>query len=138
MLGGIIIGALGVLDDVTTGQTAAVDEIHKANPALGFKELYFRGLSVGHEHIASLVNTLALAYAGASLPLFLIFKVSNDIPFWVNLNSESIIEEVVRTFIGSSALILAVPISTFFAAYFLGKDKSTKPATSSHNHHHHA
>lgn len=73
LLGGIIIGALGVLDDITTGQAAAVDEIHKANPKLRRRELFRRGLSVGKEHITSLVNTLALAYAGASFPALLLF-----------------------------------------------------------------
>lgn len=119
LLGGIIIGTLGVLDDVVTAQTAAVDEIQKANPLFTFKELYQRGISVGREHISSLVNTLVLAYAGVSLPLFLIFSTNQDIPLWVTFNGEFIIEEIVRTLVGSSAIIFAVPISTFLAARFL-------------------
>lgn len=122
LLGGIIIGALGVLDDITTGQTAAVYEIKQANPSLGFQELYKRGLSVGREHIASLVNTLALAYVGVSLPLFLVFAINQNLPLWVLLNTEFIAEEVVRTLVGSITLVLGVPIATFFAAYFL-RDK---------------
>jgi uncharacterized membrane protein len=114
-LGGVIISALGVLDDVTTAQSATVAEIHRANPNLNAKELYKRGHAVGKEHIASLINTLALAYAGASLPLMLIFtKV--DFPLWVNLNSEFLMEEFIRTIVGSTALILAVPITTIIAA----------------------
>lgn len=116
LLGGIMIGVLGVLDDITTGQTAAVYEIHKADPKLKLADLYKRGINVGKEHIASLVNTLVLAYAGASLPLFLIFNLNDSIPLWVNLNSEFIIEEIIRTLVGSTALVLAVPISTFIAA----------------------
>lgn len=116
LLGGIIIGALGVLDDVTTAQSAAIDELKKANPKLGFSELYQRGLSIGREHITSLVNTLALAYAGASLPTLLIFSISNQ-PLWVVINSEYIAEEIIRTLVGSSALILAVPITTAMAAW---------------------
>jgi uncharacterized membrane protein len=116
LLGGIILGALGVLDDITTAQSAAVDELRKANPALGARELYRRGLSVGTEHITSLVNTLFLAYAGASLPLFILFTIYNDMPLWVTLNSEFIAEEVIRTVVGSVALILAVPITTAAAA----------------------
>lgn len=120
LLGGIIIGALGILDDITTAQTAAVDEIRKANPAFSLKELYRRGLSVGKEHIASLVNTLVLAYAGASMPLFILFSINpNSQPFWVTLNSEFIAEEIIRTLVGSVTLVLAVPIATFLAAYFL-------------------
>ncbi len=121
LLSGIIIGTLGVLDDITTAQAAVIDELHKANPRLSPTELYRRGLSVGREHIASLVNTLVLAYAGASLPLFLLFRLNNQLPFWVTLNSEAIAEELVRTLIGSSALILAVPITTALAVAFLPK-----------------
>ncbi|MDO8489869.1 MAG: YibE/F family protein [bacterium] len=126
LLGGIIIGTLGVLDDVTMGQTAAVYEIHKANSALDVSELYIRGLSVGKEHIASLVNTLALAYAGVSLPLFLLFSMNVSQPFWVILNGQEIAEEIVRTLVGSIALILAVPISTFLAAVFLSRASDQK------------
>src|SRR3989339_78773 len=119
LLGGIIIGALGVLDDVTTGQAAAVDEIHKANPTLPFIELYRRGLSVGREHITSLVNTLALAYIGAGLPLLLLFTTNTVQPLWVAMNAESIVEEIIRTLVGSTTLIFAVPITTALMAHIL-------------------
>lgn len=119
LLGGIILGALGVLDDITTAQAAVVDELSQANPALPPIELYRRGLSVGQEHIAALVNTLVLAYAGAALPLFLLFAVDIQQPLWVTLNSELIAEEVVRALIGSLALVLAVPITTWLAAQLL-------------------
>ncbi|MBI5135310.1 YibE/F family protein [Candidatus Uhrbacteria bacterium] len=119
LLAGIIIGTLGVLDDITTGQTAVVDEIAKANPRLKPWELYRRGLSVGREHIASLVNTLILAYAGASFPLFLLLVLGGDRPLWVTLNSEFLAEEIVRTLVGSATLIMAVPISTALAAVLL-------------------
>lgn len=122
LLGGIIIGMLGILDDVTTAQTAAVEEISRANPSLPSRELYQRGLSVGTEHIASLVNTLVLAYVGASLPLFLLFTINSaQLPAWVLINSEFIAEEVVRALAGSVALVLAVPISTFIASRFFGR-----------------
>lgn len=122
LLAGIIIGILGVLDDITVSQSAIVAELKHANPSLGFQELYRRGLSVGREHIASLVNTLVLAYAGASLPLFLLLVVqSNQIPIWLILNSEPLAEEIIRTLIGSLSLILAVPITTFLAARFSDK-----------------
>lgn len=121
LLGAMIIGILGVLDDVTTAQVAAVEEIGIADPTLNAKELYQRGLRVGREHIASLVNTLALAYAGASFPLFLIFAVQGGPPLWVVLNAEYVMEEVVRTIVGGASLIIAVPISTAFAAWYFGK-----------------
>jgi len=121
LLAGIIIGTLGVLDDITTAQAAAVDEISRANPSLRSWELYKRGLSVGREHISSLINTLVLAYAGAALPLFILFAQEQTQPLWSLLNSEFIAEEIVRTLIGSIALVLSVPITTLLAANFLRK-----------------
>lgn len=122
LLVGVLIGALGVLDDITTSLTATVEELYNAKPDLSFSELYTRGTRVGVEHIASLVNTLVLAYAGASLPLLLLFSVDFQ-PFWVTLNSEFLSEEVIRTLVGSTALILAVPITTVLAAYAYAKKK---------------
>jgi uncharacterized membrane protein len=119
LLGGIILGALGVLDDVTTAQAATVEELSRANPALTARDLYRRGLSVGQEHITALVNTLVLAYAGASLPLFVLFAVDIPAPLWVTLNSELVAEEVVRAIVGSLTLVLAVPITTALASRLL-------------------
>lgn len=124
LLGGVIIGTLGVLDDVTTTQIAAIAEIFRANETLSRQELYRRGLVIGREHIASLVNTLVLAYAGASFPLFLLFATQGGPPLWVVLNAEYVIEEVVRALVGGAALIVAVPISTVLAAYYYGKKPS--------------
>lgn len=120
LLGGIIIGVLGVLDDVATAQTAAVAELKSANRALGVRELYRRGSIVGREHITSLVNTLVLAYVGASFPLLLLFSAYST-PWWVTLNTELLTEEVVRTLIGSMALVAAVPITTILAAWVFNR-----------------
>lgn len=122
LLGGILIGLLGVLDDVTTAQSAVVDELKRANHALGMRELYRRGLSVGREHITSLINTLFLAYAGVSMPLFLLFA-ANGGETWLILNNEMIAEEIIRTLVGSAGLILAVPITTLLAAYAFRNEK---------------
>lgn len=118
LLGGIIIGVLGILDDITTAQVATVEEVAKANRYLTCSELYKSGLSVGREHIASLVNTLVLAYVGASFPLILLYSASQNMPLWLLFNNNFIAEEIVRTIVGSSALIVAVPITTMLAAYF--------------------
>jgi len=136
LLGGIIIGCLGVLDDITTAQTAAIDEIRKANPSLGKKELLSAGFSVGKEHIASLINTLALAYVGTSLPLLLLLHSQSNqaFPAWVTLNAEFLGEEIVRTLVGSLTLLFAVPISTWIAVTMLHGKKTTG---SSRGHHHH-
>lgn len=125
LLGGIIIGALGVLDDITTGQSASVFEIAKANPRLKFIDLMESGYRVGREHVASLVNTLILAYAGASLSLFILFVMNPaKTPIWVILNSETIIQEIARSLAGSIGLILSVPITTAIAAYVVTRKKS--------------
>lgn len=125
LLGGIMIGVLGVLDDVTTAQTASVEEISLANPQLSFKELYRRGLSVGREHIASLVNTLVLAYVGASFPVVLLYILNKNIPVWLLINSNFIAEEIVRTLVGSSALVIAVPLATLLSAFVFSSVKKT-------------
>ncbi|MFH1280597.1 MAG: YibE/F family protein [Candidatus Beckwithbacteria bacterium] len=121
LLGGIMIGALGVIDDITVTQAAIVFELKKANQKLGIKELYKRGLNIGKDHIASMTNTLVLAYTGASLPLFLLFYSSEIIPGWVAINSEIIVEEVVATLVGSLGLIASVPITTYLAAVVVCK-----------------
>ncbi len=129
LLGGIIIGVLGILDDITTAQTAVVEQIYHANPELSGRELYHRASLVGREHILSLVNTLVLAYTGASLPLILLFKIYER-PAWVTLNSEIIMEEVIRMLIGSITLIIAVPITTFIATRYYS---TKKPAIKKNN-----
>jgi uncharacterized membrane protein len=116
LLGGIVIGSLGVLDDVTVTQASAVWELHQANPALGFQRLYAAGIRIGRDHIASTVNTLVMAYAGASLPLLVLFTLANrnlgDV-----LSGEIVAQEIVRTLVGSVGLVAAVPITTALAAF---------------------
>ncbi len=119
LLGGMMLGTLGVLDDITTAQAAIVDELQKANEKLGNFDVYKRAMSVGKEHITSLVNTLFLAYVGVSLPLFLYFYIDHTVPVWVILNGQFISEEIIRTLVGSTALILAVPITTLLATLLL-------------------
>lgn len=125
LTGGIVIATLGVLDDVITAQTAAVDEIHNANPKLSIKELYRRGHSVGSEHVISLVNTLALAYAGASLPVVLaiIANANTYSSALLIFNAEFIAQEIVRTLVSSMALVAAVPIATLVAAVAIKKKR---------------
>lgn len=120
LLAGIIIGVLGVLDDITISQSAIVEELAKTSPNLGKKELYHKAMNIGRDHIASMVNTLVLAYAGVSLPLLLIF-INNPHPASEILNYEFIAEEIVRTLVGSIGLVLAVPITTYLAACWYKK-----------------
>ena len=118
LLGGMIIGSLGVLDDLVTSQSAAVVEIHDANPSLGFRRTFQKAMRIGQDHVAATVNTLVLAYTGAALPLLLIFTLGNG-NYSYFINSEFLAEEIVRTLVGSLGLIAAVPISTFLATVII-------------------
>jgi uncharacterized membrane protein len=127
-LGGMVIASLGVLEDITTAQAAAVDEIHKANPKLDTALLYKKGLSVGREHIAALINTLAILYAGTALPTIVLTILYNQgQPIAATLNDETIMEAVVRTIVPSIGLLLAVPLSTGLAAYILPRWYKSRP-----------
>ena len=117
LLGGIIIGLLGVLDDVSITQASVVQELKHANPTLGQWSLYERGIRVGRDHVGSLVNTLALAYVGTALPLVLLYAQSQA-PFLDILNQEVIAAELVRIIVGSIGLVLAVPFTTLVAAHY--------------------
>lgn len=120
LLAGIIIGVLGVLDDITISQSAIVFQLKEANKKLKFKELYKRAMSVGQDHISSMVNTLVLVYTGAALPLLLLF-IDNPHPFSEIVNYEIIADEIVRTLVSSIGLILAVPITTVIASLMAEK-----------------
>ncbi|AYG81698.1 hypothetical protein DWB77_03862 [Streptomyces hundungensis] len=131
LLAGVIIGSLGVLDDVTVTQTSAVWELHEANPTMGPRGLYRAGIRIGRDHIASVVNTLVLAYAGAALPLLLLFSIAQSSVGTV-ANSELVAEEIVRTLVGSIGLVASVPLTTALAALVVSADRSstgTRPAS---------
>lgn len=122
LLAGVIIGSLGVLDDVTVTQTSAVWELHEANPTLGRRALYRAAIRIGRDHIASVVNTLVLAYAGAALPLLLLFSIAQSSVADV-ANSELVAEEIVRTLVGSIGLVASVPVTTALAALVVSADR---------------
>ncbi|MCF1595410.1 YibE/F family protein [Streptomyces muensis] len=122
LLAGVIIGSLGVLDDVTVTQTSAVWELHEANPTMGWRGLYRAGIRIGRDHIASVVNTLVLAYAGAALPLLLLFSIAQSGVGTV-ANSELVAEEIVRTLVGSIGLVASVPVTTALAALVVSADR---------------
>ena len=117
LLGGMIIGALGVLDDLVTTQASAVFELHHANPNFGFRQLYTSAMRIGQDHVAATVNTLVLAYAGASLPLLLLFTLAGG-DYGSLVNFSFIADEIVRTLVGSLGLIAAVPLTTVIAILF--------------------
>ena len=120
LLAGIIVSVLGILDDITVSQASVVHQLKKLSPHLTFMQLYAKAMEVGRDHIASVVNTLVLVYAGAAMPLFLLFTNSSR-PFGQVINHEVIAEEIIRTLVASIGLILAVPITTVLTAYFIKK-----------------
>ncbi|GAA2383799.1 YibE/F family protein [Streptomyces glaucosporus] len=122
LLAGVLIGSLGVLDDVTVTQTSAVWELRQADPRASWRALYGAAMRIGRDHIASVVNTLVLAYAGASLPLLLLFSVARDGMGSV-AGSEVVAEEIVRTLIGSIGLVASVPVTTALAALVAVADR---------------
>ncbi|MFJ9076695.1 YibE/F family protein [Streptomyces sp. NPDC102278] len=126
LLAGVIIGSLGVLDDVTVTQTSAVWELHQADPKMGPRALYRAGIRIGRDHIASVVNTLVLAYAGAALPLLLLFSIANS-SMGAVANSELVAEEIVRTLVGSIGLVASVPVTTALAALVVSADRPGAP-----------
>jgi len=115
VLAGLIVAALGVLDDVTVSQSSTVFTLHETDPTQTFPQLFGRGMRVGRDHIASVINTLFLAYAGASLALLLLFSTSG-LPAGELVNSELVATEIVKTVVGSLGLIAAVPLTTAIAA----------------------
>ncbi len=117
VIAGVVVAGLGVLNDVTITQASAIWQLHEASPGMTWGQLYRRGMAIGRDHIASTVYTIVFAYAGASLPLLLLFELYAQ-PVGVTLTSSALAEEVIRTLVGSIALVLAVPVTTAAGAFF--------------------
>jgi uncharacterized membrane protein len=115
VLAGVVVAGLGVLNDVTITQASAIWQLREVSPDISWRELYSRGMAVGRDHIASTVYTIVFAYAGAALPLLLLFDLYSR-PFTVSLFSAAVAEEVVRILVGAIALVLAVPLTTAVGA----------------------
>lgn len=124
LLGGIIIGLLGVLYDAAIGQAVSVEELLRIAPHVSKRIIYERAIRIGREHIGALVNTLAIAYVGASLPLLLLFYQTTNVGILPTINTEIFATEIVRIMVGSIGLVLAIPITTIVAVWFLGRKTS--------------
>jgi uncharacterized membrane protein len=118
LLAGVILGALGVLDDVTITQAATVAELAEADPLASRAALAGRAMNVGRSHIAATVNTLVLAYVAASLPLLLLFAVGGQTPATI-ASTELVAIEIIRALVGSIGIVAAVPFTTFVAAWLV-------------------
>ncbi|MBY3552859.1 YibE/F family protein [Modestobacter lapidis] len=126
VLAGIVVAGLGVLNDVTITQASAIWQLSEASPQMGWRELYSRGMAVGRDHIASTVYTIVFAYAGAALPLLLLFELYQR-PAWTVLTGEALGTEVIRTLVGAIALVLAVPVTTAVGALLAAASTSAVP-----------
>ena len=134
LLAGLVIGALGVLDDVTVTQTWAVWELADVDPGASSRTLFVRAMRIGRSHAASTVNTLVLAYVGATLPLMLVFSAL-ELPFGIAVSQEIVAQEVVRGLVGGLGIIAAVPVTTGIAALVAGRlvrERRTSAAGPSH------
>lgn len=121
LIAGIIISSLGVLDDLVVGQSSAVFQLYETNPDLSVAELYKRAMVIGRDHVAASVNTLILAYAGESLPMLLLFSLTN-VDMRLALNVSYITEEIVQALAGTTGLFLSIPIATFIATRWVKRD----------------
>jgi len=145
LMGSILIGLLGVMYDAAIGQAVSVEELHRLAPHVSRRTIYTRALRIGREHIGALINTLAIAYVGASLPLLLLFATT-DADILMIFNQEVIAAEIIRTIVGSVGVILVVPVTTFVATYFLVRPTAVpvsetilaaeKAHLADHSHHH--
>jgi len=115
VLGQVIIGCLGVLDDICVGQASAIFELRSANPSLNWQQLFRHGVAIGRDHIGAMVNTLLLAYVAASLPLFALLSLQR-FSWRLLINQEFLAEEIILTLVGSLGLMLAMPITSFIAS----------------------
>jgi uncharacterized membrane protein len=126
VLGGMVIGALGAIDDMTVTQSSAVWELRATDPDIGRRDLLAAGLRIGRDHVASTVNTLVLAYAGASMPLLILFVLSEQ-SLGTVANGELVATEIVRTLVGSIGLVASVPITTWLAVRIGGRETARGP-----------
>ncbi|MQA35668.1 YibE/F family protein [Modestobacter roseus] len=125
-----VVAGLGILNDVSITQASAVWQLHDVSPEMGWRQLFARGMAIGRDHIASTVYTIVFAYAGAALPLLMLFEIYQR-PFWTTLTGAEVGEEVIRTLVGGIALVLAVPVTTLVGALVATAASSAAPAPGS-------
>ena len=115
--GSMLIATVGILEDAVTTQVATVAELHHSRPSLSAKQLFTKGYAVGKEHIAALINTLVLAYAGVSMLTILAYATSTSYPLLTLINSEFIASEIIRALVSNIVLVAAIPLSTLLAVW---------------------
>lgn len=134
LLGAIILGTLGAVDDLALTQISIVNELYHSNKSLSSTSLYQRAMRIGQDHIASVINTLFLAYVGVSLPLLLLME-QTQLPAFVAIQQEQVATEILRTAVGTIGLILVVPLATYLASLIITRSPHLFP-TEDHHHSH--
>lgn len=125
---GLVLAGMGVLNDVTITQASAVWELRAVAPKASRGELFARAMRIGRDHIASTVYTIAFAYVGAALPMLMVMWMM-DAPADVQLTTGEVVEEIVRTLVGSIGLVLAIPVTTAIAALVVPGASGTETFT---------
>lgn len=123
---GTFLAVTGALDDVTSAQAVSIKEMASFSGGSSFWQLYKHGTKVGQEHLVSMINTLILAFVGASLPTFMVLYLQNQTNFWFLLSREDVLEEIVRSLLASFTLVLAIPLTTVLASYVFSRIYSKK------------
>ncbi len=131
LLGALIIGVLGIVDDLTITQVSTVQALHQANPHMDPRALYHESMRVGRDHLGAVVNTLVLAYAGSALPLLMLFSLSPSSPLTL-INSDIITIEIIRAAVGGMCLAASIPLATALAVVV--RKKMAGSTVSSHGH----
>ncbi|WP_233218863.1 YibE/F family protein [Deinococcus arcticus] len=116
---GVVLSALGAMNDVTVTQASVVETVADSQPALPFRRLYALGMQVGGDHVGSMVTVLVLGYAASALPLLLLLRANQTTPLWVTLSGEAMFSELAGLLIALITMLLAVPLSTALAAWWL-------------------
>jgi uncharacterized membrane protein len=127
VLCGVVIGALGVLNDVTVTQASAVWELAAADPQASRSRLFGSAMRIGRDHIASSVYTLVLAYAGSAIPLLLLVSLSGRSVHDI-VTGDEVAEEVLRGLVGGIGLVASVPITTALAALVVSRTSGERHA----------
>ncbi|MFA5519712.1 MAG: YibE/F family protein, partial [Spirochaetota bacterium] len=128
VLSGMIIAALGAIMDVCISIASSTAEIYNANPNIGAKQAYKSVLNIGTDILGTMVNTLILAYVGSSLGLilFISIRLQPEMTFWMVMNHNLILGEIVKSAIGSIGLFISIPITAFISVEIYEKYYSHK------------
>ena len=119
---GIVVSSLGACMDVGMSIASSLDEIKNKTKDISWQELFQSGMTIGRDTIATMTNTLILAYVGGALKLILLFMACN-ISIGEIINKEAIAEEIISAIAGSMGVVYTVPITAFIYA-FLNRNKT--------------